>query len=469
MIRRAIALGLAWVMAITSMIWAAPPTAQFPAKTSSPTPYVPVEPPILALARAFEEMSAWTPPPVTSRPVARETPPQEPPPPPPALPQRVAAFAFGANEETTAPYVKVVQGGANFLYDAARGYGYTDVDGLDGSPNNRNVLSPADEIYDQLIGAKPPGADVVFRVDVPNGTYRFVAAGGDPQYTNHATTVRARNGHSGDVASLVEDFPNPNGEYWRVGFEGREPPPGAVAFAPLADSPTLVVTQGFVELRQIAAEVEGAGAGGDLNLFELWRVAEAAPVARASARPPRRLRLRRRRVHRRESQRPRRPLHEGRPGRRQLPLHASRGYGYTDLSGLDTSLNDRGVLSGPDEIYDQFIGAKPAGARIVFRVDAPNGFYRLVAAGGDSKYTNHQTTIVARDGADGLDLPARDRPSQSREPVLPDRLRRQAPTDVARGELPPPLRVALHRGDQGLSRDPPDRGRRRRRRARAAT
>ena len=52
------------------------------------------------------------------------------------------------DESPNAPvtYVKVVQDGSNFVYHSARGYGYVDLTGLDTSPNNRNVLSGADEI-----------------------------------------------------------------------------------------------------------------------------------------------------------------------------------------------------------------------------------------------------------------------------------------------------------------------------------
>ena len=188
----------------------------------------------------------------------------------------VAAFAFGADEFTrespnvALPYIKVVQGGANFTYDPARGYGYSDLSGLDGSPNNRNRLEGPDEIYDQFIGAKPAGASIVFRVDVPPGEYRFVAAGGDIQYANHATTVRARDGSSGAVVTFVEDLLNLDNEFFRVGFDDKHPPEAApVRFLPELDSPTLVVTSDHIAIVQTAGP--SAGAGGDLSLLEIWR------------------------------------------------------------------------------------------------------------------------------------------------------------------------------------------------------
>jgi hypothetical protein len=48
----------------------------------------------------------------------------------------------------------VVQDGANFTYDAAAGHGYTDLDKLDGSVNNRNSSACDEELYDQFIGVK---------------------------------------------------------------------------------------------------------------------------------------------------------------------------------------------------------------------------------------------------------------------------------------------------------------------------
>jgi len=260
--RKAVALPLAWVMTVTSMLWAAPPTTVFASPAPNPVPYVYVESPLLALARAFEEALAS----------------QAPEPTPPPLPRRVAAFAFGADSFTRSPYTKVVQGGANFLYAASRGYGYTDVDGLDDTPNNRGVFSGPGEIYDQLIGAKPAGAGIVFRANVPNGTYRFVAAGGDPKYFDHQTTVRVRDGGNGQAVSLVQNFRNVNREFWRVGFDANLPPPEGALFAPLADSPTLTVTSGFVEVHQIAGTGSGVSAGGDLNLMELWLVGQPPPA-----------------------------------------------------------------------------------------------------------------------------------------------------------------------------------------------
>lgn len=378
--RKAVALPLAWVMTVTSMLWAAPPTTVFASSTErapNPVPYVYVEPPLLTLARAFEEALA-------AELLA---------PPLPRLPSRIAAFAFGATSFTRAPYTKVVQGSANFLYESSRGYGYTDVDGLDDTPNNRGVFSGPAEIYDQLTGAKPAGSDIVFRINVPNGTYRFVAAGGDPKYGDHLTTVRVRDGGSGLAVHLVENFRNLNREFWRVGFDGNLPPSEGALFAPLVSSPTLTVTSGFIEVHQIAGTGPGVNAGGDLNLIELWLVEE--PVAAA---PPEGLV---RAFAFGADSYTRSYYTKIVQGGANFLYSDLRGFGYSDVSGLDTSPNNRGYLSGDAELYDQFIGAKPGGAKIVFKVKVPNGHYRLVLAGGDVEFDDHETTILARDGSDG--------------------------------------------------------------------
>ncbi|MGD8613385.1 MAG: hypothetical protein PVI93_20380, partial [Desulfobacterales bacterium] len=78
-----------------------------------------------------------------------------------------------------------------------------------------------------------------------------------------------------------------------------------------------------------------------------------------------------------------------------------RGYGYSDVGAIDPTDKNRNILSGPDEIYDQFIGVKNLeyGYRsITFRVDAPPGIYRFVAAGGDARYGGHRTTIEVYPG-----------------------------------------------------------------------
>ncbi|MFQ5652764.1 MAG: hypothetical protein ACE5IY_22760, partial [bacterium] len=193
----------------------------------------------------------------------------------------VKAFAFGANDFTrevaNAPeqqYVKVVQDGANFIYDIIQGHGYTDRDDIDDTPNDRNVLSGSDEIYDQFIGARGRGHEIIFRVDVPNGDYRFVAAGGDARFGGHATTLTIRDGADGDTVVLVEQQRLEANTFYVVGFEGNTPPPAEglqvqPRFLPLADSPTLTVSQGYVEVIQTAA----ADRGGDLCVLELWSLA----------------------------------------------------------------------------------------------------------------------------------------------------------------------------------------------------
>ena len=223
---------------------------------------------------------------------------------------------------------------------------------LDESPNGRNEFPDdgPEEIYDSFIGAKnwaagqgscsqaindPPDPNVpctdgnlapiaadgiVFRVDVPNGEYRFVAAVGDADNT-HAHRLIAEDGGEGppqdfDPATashvvLVDNYDQSqqgigeiagdeagDGVYGRVGFGGRIPPLGdGIAPSPqfvdmgvdgkitagCAESPTLTVTQGYIRFHQLQANSnDGAGGvrdpnGGDLVVLEIWRVGDAEP------------------------------------------------------------------------------------------------------------------------------------------------------------------------------------------------
>ncbi|NNE29052.1 MAG: hypothetical protein HKN16_05425, partial [Saprospiraceae bacterium] len=133
------------------------------------------------------------------------------------------AFAFGADGQTqasrTAPeteYVKVVQGGDNFLYDETLGYGYTDISGIDPSPNDRNY-HPI-ELYDQFIGTK--AGELIFRVDLPNGVYKIQMIGGDAdlEADNKRHTIKVRDGSSGFFYTLVENHHSDGGEFFKVGF-----------------------------------------------------------------------------------------------------------------------------------------------------------------------------------------------------------------------------------------------------------
>ncbi len=192
----------------------------------------------------------------------------------------VAAYAFGQNDwtrpvpnEPGRDYIKVVQYGANYLYDEARGYGYTDVDGIDDSPNNRGRYSGPDEIYDQFIGTKwQVGNEIVFRMDVPNGDYRIVLAGGDPSY-DHTTRLIVRDGSNTDTQlTLIQDVYHDRGEFFQIGFKGHAvpAPDGSGAqptFFPEVLSPTLTVTEGYIEL----SKVDSGSNGGCVCLIEIWR------------------------------------------------------------------------------------------------------------------------------------------------------------------------------------------------------
>jgi len=189
------------------------------------------------------------------------------------------AFAFGQDDWTrpvpavpSRDYIKIVQDGKNFLYDAARGYGYVDVSGLDTTPNNRGVFSGDDEIYDQFIGAKGGGGNqIVFRVDVPNGDYGFVLAGGDASHS-HTSSYVARDGSNAksDITLVTNAFHNA-GEVVTLGFQGRSAPEAdgsgtQPVFLDQGSSPTLSVTQGYIEILQVDANDNG----GSLCLLEIW-------------------------------------------------------------------------------------------------------------------------------------------------------------------------------------------------------
>ena len=209
----------------------------------------------------------------------------------------------------------------------------------DDSPNNRGNFSfnCREKIYDSFVGCKnflsvcskatvgngfspcttaglaPEG--VIFRADVPNGRYRFVGAFGDadnaaahrivvedggfgPPGTigpNHVVLVR-----NFDQAQETMGESNPSapgqGVYARVGFGGRIPPWGdgvhpdpkfvdmderGFPTDDLPNSPTLTVTQGYVRLHQLQGNSNdgpggtGKGLGGDVVVFESWRVSES--------------------------------------------------------------------------------------------------------------------------------------------------------------------------------------------------
>jgi|GEM_PF-5574514 len=226
------------------------------------------------------------------------------------------AFAFGADTFTrtvpnapSARYIKIVQNGANFRYDPSRGYGYVDTRAIDETPNNRGILSGDDEIYDQFIGVKTKidqnspysMPEIVFRIDVPDGIYRFVAAGGDPQYGNHSTTICVSTGQyrSRSQVTLVEGKKPAANTFFRVGFDGKIPPRGDGSgvqpkFLPAETSPYLRVPSPYdyfyggeesgppgnhILVHQIAGITDpGWAIGGDLCLLEIWYIPDTPSV-----------------------------------------------------------------------------------------------------------------------------------------------------------------------------------------------
>ncbi len=226
---------------------------------------------------------------------------------------------------------------ATIAYDAGRGWGYEVIDPgnagragfaqfgpFDESANNRNVFTDPGcqtEIYDSFIGAKgfttpcnefivdPPDPEVpcsevidpegiVFRVDVPNGFYQFVAVAGSSDNA-HVSRILVEDGGEGapvgigpNHAVLFSNFNQAHherGQLARTGFGCFLPPNGIdVQFIDHDDdgllsedgpiSPVLEVTEGYIRVHQLQGNaatglVRGADAnGGNMILLELWRV-----------------------------------------------------------------------------------------------------------------------------------------------------------------------------------------------------
>jgi hypothetical protein len=216
----------------------------------------------------------------------------------------VKAFAFGATDYTRATYndpsvsyIKLRQdaGGTTSLqYDASRGYGYTGLSGLETPPSDNSGVLNGDQLYAENIGVRGTLGSLTFRANVPNGKYRFVAAGGDAGANNHISNIRVRNGGTGSWVNMVyhEHVYNPTKapEFWRVGFKDKVPPPADGGghdsgtftdpnFRPIINSPVIDVTTGYLEVQQIAVAMSGSSdpRGGDLCLLELWRLDTGVP------------------------------------------------------------------------------------------------------------------------------------------------------------------------------------------------
>ncbi|MBN1490732.1 MAG: phosphodiester glycosidase family protein [Phycisphaerae bacterium] len=211
----------------------------------------------------------------------------------------IAAFAFGATDFTrpvhnwpAATYTKIRQVSgdtASLVYDADRGYGYTDLTGLDPVPSDDRDVLDGDGLYAEHIGVRGASGSIRFRVDVPGGFYRFVAAGADVSAYNHVTQIRVRDG-GGTWVNLVDYEHVDRPTAWRVGFAGKTPPPVDGAghdsgtftdpkFQPLFTSGVIKVASGYLEFEQIGKGVNSSDRwGGDLCLLEVWRLDMPEPA-----------------------------------------------------------------------------------------------------------------------------------------------------------------------------------------------
>ncbi len=297
----------------------------------------------------------------------------------------IRAFAFGVhptflpgewclsyNDDVT-PFTPVEQiSPVGMHYVAARGWGYEilyktyaadpmtpygnrsgyEIFGpFDSTVNDRDGFTDntcPEELYDSFIGAKdflaqcngaiagdrdtpcaeapvePPilPEGIIFRVDVPNGRYRFVAAVGSVK-DRHAHRIVAEDGGSGppeqitpnhvvlvsnfdqaqyatgEVASVSPNLPG-LGVFARVGFDGLIPPPGdgvppspqfinmdedGMPTSECPNSPTLTVTHGSIRFHQLQGNSnDGCGGprdpdgnGGNVVVLEIWRVGSGTP------------------------------------------------------------------------------------------------------------------------------------------------------------------------------------------------
>jgi hypothetical protein len=262
-------------------------------------------------------------------------------------PQLERAFVFGRDGAGCAgggapghpgyELVDIAAGDADLVeYDAIRGWGYEPIFAGNGDrngfarfgpmepdPGPRDAFDGAcpDSIYESFAGFHEfafdcdeddvPAPDApcpvpeggIFRVDVPNGFYRFVAAAGDPEKAR-AHRLVVENGGNGppgnlspDHAVLIANFDQaqfPPGTLAAVGFDEHLPPRGDgagrdplfVAFdadgraTPCAPrSQVLAVTRGYVRVHQVrgssrnGARAPDRDGGGALSLLEIWRVA----------------------------------------------------------------------------------------------------------------------------------------------------------------------------------------------------
>ncbi len=226
--------------------------------------------------------------------------------------------------------------------DLAGRNGFARFGPFDDSANNRNRFGDTcpDEMYDSFIGFKnfatpcnettegntTSCSDIeggVFRVDVPNGIYRFVAVMGEAD-NPHTSRLVAENGGSGPPANmngfrtvvLVNNHdqaqyvggPRPDrlgaGVFAAVGFDGKNPPVSDADVRPIfinqdsdgnptvdngpPSSPYLAVTDGYIRFHCLQGNsnpgpgginpVDGLGNGdangGDIVLLEVWKVGD---------------------------------------------------------------------------------------------------------------------------------------------------------------------------------------------------
>jgi hypothetical protein len=181
---------------------------------------------------------------------------------------------------------------------------------FDDSPNDLDLFGDdcPEEIYDSFIGFRdfPPECDDqpcggIFRIDLPDGWYRFAGAFGGAA-THHTHRVLVEDGGSGppgaigpDFAVLVENFDQAEhgaGAFARAGFGDHLPPAGDgappdPAFVNLDElgritgcppnSPALELTQGYIRVHLLRGDARDGSAGaaeedgGDIVLFEAWR------------------------------------------------------------------------------------------------------------------------------------------------------------------------------------------------------
>jgi uncharacterized protein (UPF0248 family) len=194
------------------------------------------------------------------------------------------AFAFGIDYKTfeipNQPgkyYKKIATWKEDYPYSDSIGYGFDTTTLNDGFLSSRDRKSlTCNEIYDQFVSGK--NGDLVFRVDVPNGFYKFVMAAGDAKFSRDSLVIDVLNGGSTDTVQLISGSTTQAGEYFVVSFDDKTIPAcDEATFLPTIESPMIEVTNGTIEFI-----LKGSLGETPINLLEIIYQVSDIPVTDVS-------------------------------------------------------------------------------------------------------------------------------------------------------------------------------------------